>query len=180
MRAMALPPPPAPTRRMRMRNILDLVTATHWTSRHVCLSQLKSLRNEQIDARTVASRVREAHELATADPAWEEQNRSRGPRACGTGGVTAGTGRAAAGPDGGRAGGEGLQQGGGGRATEQTPGERRVERALKPGASGLVPPTITAPASVAPAYSIAATLVFVVGFAALQSPAVAVLAFVPM
>jgi len=39
-----------------MPNILDLVTATHWTSRHECLSQLKSLRNEQIDARTVASR----------------------------------------------------------------------------------------------------------------------------
>ena len=39
-----------------MRNILDLVTATHWTSRHVCLSQRKSLRNEQIGARTVASR----------------------------------------------------------------------------------------------------------------------------
>src|SRR5690242_16604540 len=56
MRAMALPTPPAPTRRMRMPNILDLVTATHWTSRHECLSQLKSLRNEQIDARTVASR----------------------------------------------------------------------------------------------------------------------------
>src|SRR5262249_43575962 len=70
MRAMALPTPPAPTRRMRMRNILDLVTATHCTSRHVRLSQLKSLRSEQIDARTVASRVREAHELATEAPAW--------------------------------------------------------------------------------------------------------------
>ena len=37
-----------------------------------------------------------------------------------------------------------------------------------------------ATASVAPAYSIAATLVFVVGAVTLQSPAVAVLAFVPM
>src|SRR5690349_22260714 len=60
------------------------------------------------------------------------------------------------------------------------PGEQQVDKGLKSGALGLVSTTIIATASVAPAYSIAATLVFVVGAVALQSPAVAVLAFVPM
>jgi amino acid transporter len=58
--------------------------------------------------------------------------------------------------------------------------EQPLEKGLKSGALGLVSTTIIATASVAPAYSIAATLVFVVGAVALQSPAVAVLAFVPM
>src|SRR6266571_6874466 len=58
--------------------------------------------------------------------------------------------------------------------------EQQVDKGLKAGALGLVSTTIIATASVAPAYSIAATLVFVVGAVALQSPAVAVLAFVPM
>jgi amino acid transporter len=62
----------------------------------------------------------------------------------------------------------------------QQPGEQVVDKGLKAGALGLVSTTIIATASVAPAYSIAATLVFVVGAVALQSPAVAVLAFVPM
>ncbi len=56
----------------------------------------------------------------------------------------------------------------------------RLNKGLKSGALGLISTTIIATASVAPAYSIAATLVFVVGAVALQSPAVAVLAFVPM
>jgi amino acid transporter len=60
------------------------------------------------------------------------------------------------------------------------PVEQPVDKGLKPGALGLISTTIIATASVAPAYSIAATLVFVVGAVALQSPAVAVLAFVPM
>jgi amino acid transporter len=60
------------------------------------------------------------------------------------------------------------------------PVEQPVDKGLKSGALGLVSTTIIATASVAPAYSIAATLVFVVGAVALQSPAVAVLAFVPM
>ena len=64
--------------------------------------------------------------------------------------------------------------------TEQVSLEQPVEKGLKSGALGLVSTTIIATASVAPAYSIAATLVFVVGAVALQSPAVAVLAFVPM
>src|SRR5215467_1969644 len=65
-------------------------------------------------------------------------------------------------------------------ATEQITVEQQVDKGLKAGALGLVSTTIIATASVAPAYSIAATLVFVVGFVGLQSPAVAVLAFVPM
>jgi amino acid transporter len=67
-------------------------------------------------------------------------------------------------------------------ATEQFSGqqEQSVDKGLKAGALGLVSTTIIATASVAPAYSIAATLVFVVGAVALQSPIVAILAFVPM
>jgi len=58
--------------------------------------------------------------------------------------------------------------------------EQQVDKGLKGGALGLISTTIIATASVAPAYSIAATLVFVVGAVALQAPAVAVLAFIPM
>jgi amino acid transporter len=58
--------------------------------------------------------------------------------------------------------------------------EEQVDKGLKGGALGLISTTIIATASVAPAYSIAATLVFVVAVVGLQSPAVAVLAFVPM
>jgi len=59
-------------------------------------------------------------------------------------------------------------------------GEQVAEKGLKSGALGLISSTVIATASVAPAYSIAATLVFVVLAVGLQSPAVAVLAFVPM
>ena len=65
-----------------------------------------------------------------------------------------------------------------GRTAE--PGEQQVDKGLKSGALGLISTTIIATASVAPAYSLAATLAFVVAAVALQSPAVAVLAFVPM
>ena len=65
-------------------------------------------------------------------------------------------------------------------ATEQITVEQQVDKGLKSGALGLVSTTIIATASVAPAYSIAATLVFVVLAVGLQSPAVAILAFVPM
>jgi amino acid transporter len=58
--------------------------------------------------------------------------------------------------------------------------EQQVDKGLKSGALGLISTTIIATASVAPAYSIAATLVFVVLAVGLQAPAVAVLAFVPM
>ena len=58
--------------------------------------------------------------------------------------------------------------------------EQQLDKGLKSGTLGLVSTTIIATASVAPAYSIAATLVFVVVAVGLQSPIVAVLAFVPM
>src|SRR5216684_923598 len=60
------------------------------------------------------------------------------------------------------------------------PQEQPLDKGLKSGALGLISSTVIATASVAPAYSIAATLVFVVGAVALRAPAVAVLAFVPM
>src|ERR1035438_3571340 len=58
--------------------------------------------------------------------------------------------------------------------------EQVLDKGLKSGALGVFPGPVIATASVAPAYSIAATLVFVVGAVALQAPAVAVLAFIPM
>jgi amino acid transporter len=60
------------------------------------------------------------------------------------------------------------------------PVEQPLDKGLKSGALGLISTTIIATASVAPAYSLAATLAFVVGAVVLQSPAVAILAFVPM
>src|SRR5512146_686072 len=66
---------------------------------------------------------------------------------------------------------------------EQSPAgtqEQQLDKGLKSGALGLISTTVIATASVAPAYSIAATLVFVVVAVGLQAPAVAVLAFVPM
>ena len=66
--------------------------------------------------------------------------------------------------------------------TEQVlqPHEQPVEKGLKSGALGLISSTVIATASVAPAYSIAATLVFVVLAVGLQSPIIAIIAFVPM
>ena len=58
--------------------------------------------------------------------------------------------------------------------------EQSVDKGLKAGALGLISTTIIATASVAPAYSIAATLVFVVVAVGIHAPIVAVLAFVPM
>jgi amino acid transporter len=60
------------------------------------------------------------------------------------------------------------------------PTESISDKGLKSGALGLISSTVIATASVAPAYSLAATLAFVVAAVALQSPAIAVLAFVPM
>jgi amino acid transporter len=64
------------------------------------------------------------------------------------------------------------------QASEQQ--EVSLDKGLKSGALGLISSTVIATASVAPAYSIAATLVFVVIAVGLQAPAVSVLAFVPM
>jgi amino acid transporter len=58
--------------------------------------------------------------------------------------------------------------------------ERQVNKGLKTGALGLISSTVIATASVAPAYSLAATLGFVVLAVGLKSPLVAILAFVPM
>src|SRR3984957_15042993 len=54
------------------------------------------------------------------------------------------------------------------------------EKGLKPGALGLVSSVVMGVASTAPAYSLAATLFFVVAAVGLKSPAVALLAFIPM
>src|ERR1700733_10670875 len=65
-----------------------------------------------------------------------------------------------------------------------SPGLRPVEetrdKGLKTGALGLVFSVVMGVASTAPAYSLAATLFFVVAAVGLKSPLVAVLAFVPM
>jgi len=58
--------------------------------------------------------------------------------------------------------------------------EEQVDKGLKSGALGLISSTVIATASVAPAYSLAATLGFVVLAVGLKSPLVAILAFVPM
>ena len=60
------------------------------------------------------------------------------------------------------------------------PVEEQVDKGLKGGALGLMSSVVIATASVAPAYSLAATLGFVVAIIGLQSPIVCIVAFVPM
>jgi amino acid transporter len=60
------------------------------------------------------------------------------------------------------------------------PVEESREKGLKTGALGLVSSVVLGVASTAPAYSLAATLFFVVAAVGLASPLIAVLAFVPM
>ncbi len=60
------------------------------------------------------------------------------------------------------------------------PTEQFLDKGLKSGAIGLISSTVIATASVAPAYSLAATLGFVVVAVGLKSPIIAILAFVPM
>jgi amino acid transporter len=60
------------------------------------------------------------------------------------------------------------------------PANRAPEKGLKSGALGLISSTVIGIASTAPAYSLAATLGFVVVAIGLQAPIVTVLAFVPM
>jgi amino acid transporter len=62
----------------------------------------------------------------------------------------------------------------------EIPTEQFVDKGLKTGTLGLISATVIATASVAPAYSLAATLAFIVAAVGLQAPAIAVLAFVPM
>ena len=63
---------------------------------------------------------------------------------------------------------------------EPTPAAGGENKGLKDGAIGLLSNTVVAIASVAPAYSLAAALGFVVAYVNLQSPVVMLLAFVPM
>jgi amino acid transporter len=60
------------------------------------------------------------------------------------------------------------------------PTEQVADKGLKSGALGLISSTVIATASVAPAYSLAATLGFIVLAVGLKSPIIAILAFVPM
>src|ERR1700757_1583057 len=60
------------------------------------------------------------------------------------------------------------------------PVEESREKGPKTGALGLVSSVVIGVASTAPAYSLAATLGFIVFFLGLQAPAVVGLAFVPM
>jgi amino acid transporter len=64
--------------------------------------------------------------------------------------------------------------------TDLRPVREPRDKGLKTGALGLVSSVVIGVASVAPAYSLAATLFFVVAAVGLKSPLVAVLAFVPM
>src|ERR1700745_1875504 len=65
-----------------------------------------------------------------------------------------------------------------------TPDPRAVEKSrdkgLKSGALGLVSSVVIGVASTAPAYSLAATLGFIVAGVGLQSPVIVILAFIPM
>jgi amino acid transporter len=65
-------------------------------------------------------------------------------------------------------------------AAQAVQAEEQIDKGLKPGALGLISSTVIATASVAPAYSLAATLVFVVVLVGVHAPIIAVLAFVPM
>ena len=65
-------------------------------------------------------------------------------------------------------------------ASELQPVEEYKDKGLKGGALGLLSSIVMGVASTAPAYSLAATLFFVVAAVGLKSPSVALLAFVPM
>jgi len=67
----------------------------------------------------------------------------------------------------------------GGRS-EETLARQVGDKGLRPGALGLISSIVIGTASVAPAYSLAATLGFVVAAVGLQSPVIMILAFVPM
>src|SRR5215471_20154205 len=65
-------------------------------------------------------------------------------------------------------------------APQTQPVEIQVDKGLKSGALGLVSSVVIGVASTAPAYSLAATLLFVVVLVGVKAPSVAVLAFVPI
>jgi amino acid transporter len=65
-------------------------------------------------------------------------------------------------------------------APQTQPMEESTDKGLKTGALGLVSSVVMGVASTAPAYSLAATLLFVVVLVGFKAPAVAVLAFIPI
>ena len=65
-------------------------------------------------------------------------------------------------------------------APQTQPMEESADKGLKVGALGLVSSVVMGVASTAPAYSLAATLLFVVVLVGFKAPAVAVLAFIPI
>ena len=65
-------------------------------------------------------------------------------------------------------------------APQVQPMEESTDKGLKSGALGLVSSVVMGVASTAPAYSLAATLLFVVVLVGFKAPAVAVLAFIPI
>ncbi len=65
-------------------------------------------------------------------------------------------------------------------APQTQPMEESTDKGLKSGALGLVSSVVMGVASTAPAYSLAATLLFVVVLVHYKAPAVAVLAFIPI
>jgi len=65
-------------------------------------------------------------------------------------------------------------------ASALQPIEESQDKGLKGGALGLISSTVIATASVAPAYSLAATLGLIVVAVALKAPAIAAVAFIPM
>ena len=58
--------------------------------------------------------------------------------------------------------------------------DAETSKGLRSGALGMATSLILSTASAAPAYSLAATLVFIVGFVGFQAPAIVILAFVPI
>src|SRR6516165_3345254 len=65
-------------------------------------------------------------------------------------------------------------------ASQTQPVEESKDKGLKSGALGLVSSVVMGVASTAPAYSLAATLLFVVVLVGVKAPSVAVLAFIPI
>jgi amino acid transporter len=65
-------------------------------------------------------------------------------------------------------------------APQTQPMEESADKGLKTGALGLVSSVVMGVASTAPAYSLAATMLFVVVLVGFKAPAVAILAFVPI
>ncbi|MGH9006427.1 MAG: amino acid transporter, partial [Acidimicrobiales bacterium] len=66
------------------------------------------------------------------------------------------------------------------QVTTEAPIAPQADKGLKQGALGLISSTVVGVASTAPAYSLAATIGFVVVLIGVRAPIVTILAFVPM